>query len=186
MKQTSPAIAKFITILAIALIVVLAAQLVISFLPCFTLTPKATRLNPDPVPTNYSIMSYCWTDTEDMSAAFDKMIKKYDVNDYVITLVLTSLFTVLTLVTTSMETYYAATKYRTAGATAIRVLSYIFGLAWTGMSTYCFLTNGIFQYAGPSGALIKTLSLVLGIAGGVLLIARLVLAVLPKKAKAAA
>lgn len=167
-------------VLAVLLVVVLLAQVAMMFLPGLTVTPKKSKVNPDPQPTDYSFMEYCWTATEDVSEGLEQIIKKYNVNDYVISLVLSMFFAVLTVVFTIMETVYSLTKYKTGGAITIRILSYVSGFAGAYFAVPCFFSNPIFKYTNDTGDMVQIVCQILAVAALAIVVVRMVLALLNK------
>ena len=149
--MTKSALKKVTLILSIALIVILLAQFAVMCLPYFELTPVATRKNPNPVPTKYSLQNYAWTDCEEMSKVFDNKksdvyIKDYDINDYAVDFALVDVFIIVAVIMLLMEIKHMLSKYKLIGSGAWSVLSHIFCLLSGGYTVYVFLTNGILQY----------------------------------------
>ncbi len=180
MKNAPAIMTKIVHVLAALLVVLLLAQVAMMFLPSLTVTPKESKVNPNPQPTDYTFMQYCWTDTEDVSEGLDLIIKKYNVNDYVIGLVLSMFFAALTVVFTIMETIYTITKYKTGGATTIRILSYVSGFAWAYFAVPCFFSNPIFKYTNDTGDMVQGVCQILAVAGLAVVAVRMVLALLAK------
>ena len=65
---------KIVHVLAVVLVVVLLAQVAMMFLPSLTVTPKKSKVNPNPQPTDFSFMDYWWTATEDVSDGLVQII----------------------------------------------------------------------------------------------------------------
>lgn len=131
---------KTVNLLSILIIVMLLVQLVCMFLPYFNLTPIADRVNKNPVPTDYSIQQYCWTDCATMNKIFNKMIDDYDSNDYAISLVLTFVLGVISLGVIALNLKNVLTGIP---GPVLRVLSHAFSILWVGIGLFCFLTNYI-------------------------------------------
>lgn len=162
-------------ILSIVIIVIVVAQMGIMCLPYWNLTPIANRLiNPNPVPTDYSIMQYCWTECREMNKIFEDSFKKnydadYDGNDYVIGLVLICVFGLLSLIFSIMKLVKSYSPLKSTGTT---FFCNAFSLAWIGFGLYNVFTNFILTLGVNPMA--YTLLMVSAIVSAVVVVARLV------------
>lgn len=137
---------KFNLALSILVIVLVVAQFVCMLLPYWNLTPAANRLlNPNPQPTDYSIMQYCWTDCREMNKIFENQFKKdydvdYDGNDYVIGLVLTCVFGLLAAIFSITKIAKSFSPLKSTGTT---FFCNAFSLAWIGYGVFNIFANFI-------------------------------------------
>ena len=173
---------KTINMLSIAIIVLILVQLVMMFVPNFTLTRAATKKNPDPQPESFSVMSLCFTDTEDMGKIFKNMVEDYDVNTNVVNHVLAFIFGALTLAFNIMRFINDASGFETASATLIRFLMHVGTFAWAYFGVSAFMESQVMQFGNP---IVITISYVMFAAASVLGAVRLVLTFIPKKKVAA-
>lgn len=167
---------KAVNIFSILVVVLILAQIVCTFLPYWNLTPLATRLDPNPQPTDFCIQQYCWSEARDMNKIFTEMFKenydgaKYDSNTYVIGLVLTFVFGMLSIAFSIIKLVKSFTK---ANSSLITVLCHGFSVAWA----YFALTNFFLNFILTLGVypIVHTLLIAFSIPGAVAVVIRLVL-----------
>ena len=173
---------KTINMLSIAIIVLILIQLIMMFVPTFTLTAAPTKKVPDPQPVDYSLMSLCFPNTEEMGKIFKTMVKDYDVNTNVVNHVLAFIFGVLTIAFNVMRFINDASGFETASATLIRFLMHVGTFAWAYFGVSAFMESQVMQFGS---AIIPTVSYIMFAAGAVVGAVRLVLTFVPKKKVAA-
>lgn len=173
-------------LLSIAVMVLALIQVVLMFLPYWTLTAAPTKKVPDPQPKDYSLQSLCWTDTEDMGKIFKATLaekdQEYVVNDNVVGLVLTFIAGCAIIVLGLMHISNVLSGFQTASATLIRVIGYILPFIWAYFGVDAFFNS---QVLGMGNQGIYMASVVLFFAGAAVALARLVFVFLPKKKVAA-
>ncbi len=182
MNNASSIITKIVHVLAALLAVLLIAQVALMFLPSLTLTPPESKVNPNPQPTDFTFMQFCWTDTEDITQCLQLLNKKVKVNDYVVDLVLSMVLAIATVIFTIMESIYTITNHKTGGAITIRILAYAAGFAWAYFSFIEFFDGRIFKYTNATGNMVQSICQIIAIVGLVIVGARMVLALLAKYA----
>ena len=185
MKNALATLKKPTNIMSFVAIVLILLEIAVMFLPCFTMAPKATRKDPNPPASDYSLMNYMWTDTEAMEAGFEKLMKRYRVNDNVTDFVLIVLFSILAVIFVLLDVKNSFEIFNTLGQSVIKFLSHIAVLLWAGMSLYTFLFSWILPF---SNTMVPTLGLIVSIAGVVAAAVRVIFDILPalRKNKAAA
>lgn len=146
MKNILQNLKKPNTILCIIALALFVVQIAGMFIPCFTITPVATRKDPNPAPKDYSLMDYCWFETEEMTKAFEKQIKGYYVNDYVTGLALVNFFGLVAVIFVIWELKNTFTNFNTPGAQAVKLFSNIFSVVWAAQSIWGFYTASIMAY----------------------------------------
>lgn len=167
---------NFNRVLSILVIVLVVAQFACMLMPYWNLTPIANRLlNPNPQPTDYSIMQYCWTDCREMNDIFEDMFKKeydakYNVNDYAVGLVLTCVFGLLAVIFSIMKIIKSFSPLKSAGTT---LLCNAFSLAWIGFALFNIFTNFILTLAAYP--MPYTLLMIASLIGTAVVLVRLVL-----------
>lgn len=167
---------NFNRVLSILVIVLVVAQFACMLMPYWNLTPIANKLlNPNPQPTDYSIVQYCWTDCREINKIFDEMFKneydaKYDGNDYALGLVLTCVFGLLTAI---FSIFKVAKSFSKLPSTATTFFSNAFGLAWISFGVYNIFTNFILTLA--TYPMTYTLLMVASLIGAAAFLARFVL-----------
>ena len=178
---------NLLCLVAVALILV---QIMFMFLPCFSMSPKPTRRNPNPPVTNYSLMNYCWTDSEAMESGLSERIPNYiknnrtQINKHVTNFVLICVLSLLAIIFTLIDFKNAYETFKTLGQTVIKILSHICCLSLGGLGVYTYATSEILRKAGSSS--VQTLCLVACIAIALASIARVVLDLAPSFKKAEA
>lgn len=181
---------KPVNLLCLVAIVLILVQIAFMFLPCFTMSPKPTRRNPNPPVTNYSLMNYCWTDSEAMESGLSEVIPNYirnnrtQINKHVTNFVLICVLSLLAFIFSLIDFKNAFETFKTLGQTVIKILSHICCLGVGGLGVYAYATSEVLRKAGSST--VQTLCLVACIAITLVSIARVVLEFTPsfKKAKA--
>lgn len=168
---------KTVNILSIAIIAVVLVQLIMLFIPTWTLTAAATKKVPDPQPVDYSVMSLCFTDTEDMGKMFKKIVEDYDVNTNCVGMVVTFIFGVLTIVLNCLRFVNDRSGFQTASATLIRFLMHVGTFVWAYYGITAFAES---QVIPLGAAMVPTVSNIAFVVGAVLGLARLVVAFAPK------
>lgn len=168
MKNSLVNLKKPVTILSVLAILLIIAQIAVMFIPCFNMTPVATRREPNPAAKDYSLFSYCWWECEEMTKILDKKIDNYNVNDYVMGMVLSNVLGLAALIFVVVELKHIFQNYKVGGAKAVKVLSNVFCLAWGAQSLYAYLTADIFAY-GVEGSPVQLIQI--GIAVAALLVA---------------
>lgn len=138
------------TILCIIALVLFVVQVVGMFIPCFTITPVATRKDPNPSPKDYSLMDYCWFECEEMTKSFKKQIDDYYVNDYVTGLALITFFGLVAVIFILWELKHTFTNFNAPSAQAVRLFSNIFSVIWAAQTLYGFYTASIMTYCNDS------------------------------------
>lgn len=151
---------KLIKIMSIALIVLLAAQVVMVFLPFFEdRTPEATAKVPDPVAGDYSMMDYAFFKTEEVSSFLKtdlKLGKKYEVNDFVMGIVFA-----FALGATALVANICSQK---------SIFTNIVSVMWAAMAPVAFLFDDVMAL-GNQG--IRWGCVVVSIVGGLIALVRL-------------
>lgn len=150
MKNILANLKKPVALLSVLAVLLIIMQIAVMFTPYFTLTPKPTRKVPDPTPTDYSLQNYCWTHCEEMSKIFDDMIDDYNINDYVMDLVLVNVFALISLIFLVFEIKHIFTNHKTAGTIAVKIFSNIACLFWGAQSVYTFLCADILAYGNTT------------------------------------
>ena len=173
---------KTINMLSIAIIVLILVQLIMMFVPTFSLTAAPTKKVPDPQPVDYSLMSLCFPNTEEMGKIFKTMVEDYDVNTNVVNHVLAFIFGALTIAFNVMRFINDASGFETASATFVRFLMHVGTFVWAYFGITAFVESQIMQFATP---VIPTVSYVAFAAAAVLGAVRLALTFAPKKKVAA-
>lgn len=168
---------KAVTTLSIAIIVLTLLQLVMMFVPTFTLTRAATKKNPDPQPEDFSIMSLCFAETEEMGKIFKKMVEDYDVNTNVEYHVLALAFGILAIAFNLIRISNDASGFQTAYATFMRFLTHVITFVWAYFGVNAFSMSQVMQF---SSSLVPTVCHVAFISASVLAVVRLVLLFVPK------
>lgn len=173
-------------LLSIVVMVLALIQVVLMFLPYWTLTAAPTKKVPDPQPQNYSMQSLCWSDTEDMGKIFEDILEakdeEYIVNDNTVGLVLTFVAGCAILILGAMNISNVLSGFHTASATLVRVIGYVLPFIWAYFGIDAFFKS---QVLGMGNQAIYMASLVLFFAGAVVGVARLVFVFLPQKKKVA-
>lgn len=173
-------------LLSIAVMVLVLLQVVLMFLPYWTLTAAPTKKVPDPQPQNYSLQSLCWTDTEDMGEIFEDTLaekdEEYVVNDNIVGLVLTFIAGCAVIVLGLLNIKNVLSGFHTASATLIRVIGYVLPFIWAYFGVDAFFNS---QVLGMGNQGIYMASVVLFFAGAAVALARLVFVFLPQKKKVA-
>lgn len=175
MKNILQNLKKPVTLLSVLAILLIIAQFAAMFIPCFNMTPAATRREPNPQPKDYSLFSYCWTDCEEMSKILKKEIDDYYINDYVTDMILANAFAVISLIFLIVELKHIFQNYKVGGAKAVKLLSNIFCIAWAAQSVYAFLTADIFSYC-VAGSPVQTIEIGISVAAAVVVLVRAVIA----------
>lgn len=170
---------NFNRVLSVLVIVLVVAQFACMLMPYWNLTPIANRLlNPNPQPTDYSIVQYCWTDCREMNDIFENTFKKdykgtpradYDGNEYAIGLVLTCVFGFLAVLFSIMKIVKSFSKLSSATTT---FFCSVFSLAWIGFGVFNVFTNFILTLA--TYPLPYTLLMITTLIGAALVLVRLV------------
>jgi len=173
---------KPINVLSIAIIVLLAVQIVLMFMPYFTFTPKPSKKVPDPQPQNYSLQDYCWMDTEEMEQYFEDLIEDYYVNDHAVSLVLTFVFAAVGIILNALNFKNSFNKYITFRAGMINVFTHVGSIFWVYIALTAYFTSGVLQFGNQA---LYTASLVVIFVTAVLVLARLVLQLVFDKKKSA-
>lgn len=168
---------KTANILSIAIIAVILVQLIMLFIPTWTLTAAPTKKAPDPQPVNYSIMSLCFTDTEDMGKIFKTIVNDYDVNTNCVGMVVTLIFGVLTIVLNVLRFVNDRSGFETASATLVRFLMHVGTFVW---AYYGITAFGESQVVPLGAAFLPIVSNIAFVVGIVLGLARLVVLFAPK------
>lgn len=132
------ALKKPVNLLGILLVVLMLVQVVLMFLPYFELNGEV-----------YSMQDFAWFKCEKINKQFNKLIDDYYINDYVMGIVLTFVFGVLGLLMTALEIRYAAEGYTTMGTITVKLLGYVFCVAWVLYGLPDFLGNSIHQFGNP-------------------------------------
>lgn len=177
---------KPVNLLSLVVILLVIVQIGLMFLPCFSMSAKPTRRNPNPPVTNYSLMNYVWTDSEAMEDGFSQHIKNYKINDHVTNFVLIIVFSILSLVFTLLDFKNAYEIFKTLGQTFIKIFSHSCCLILSVLAVVTYLAAPCLKIAAVTTAT-PTICLVTSILMLATTVARLVLAVAPSfKKKAAA
>jgi len=173
MKNILQSLKKPNTILCIIALALFVVQIVGMFIPCFTITPVPTRKDPNPSPKDYSLMDYCWIETEEMTKSFKKTIDDYYVNDYVTGLVLVNFFGLVAVIFILWELKHTFTNYNAPGAQAVKLFSNIFSVVWAAQSIFGFYTANIIAYCNDNSVWLMEM-----IVGGVLAVVLVIRAVI--------
>lgn len=171
MKNSLMNLKKPVTILSVLTILLIIAQIAVMFIPCFNMTPVATRREPNPVAQDYSLFSYCWWDCEEMNKVLDKKIDNYDVNDYAIGIVLSNALSLVSLIFLVVELKHILQNYKVGSAKTVKVLSNVFCIAWGVQSVYAYLTAGIFAY-GVEGSPVQMIQIYIAVAALLVVLVR--------------
>lgn len=175
MKNSLVNLKKPVTILSILAVLLIIAQIAVMFIPCFNMTPVATRREPNPQPKEYSLFSYCWSECEEMSKILDKKIDDYNINDYAMGIVLSNVFGLACLIFLVIEMKNTFQNYKVGGANAVKFLSNVFCIVWGVLSVHGFLTADIFAYC-VEGSPVRMIMIGLSAAGLLVAAVRAVIA----------
>lgn len=148
---------KPVNILSIVAVVLILLQIGLMFLPCFSMSAKPTRRNPNPPVTEYSLMNYVFTDSEAMEDGFSQKIKNYRINDHVTNFVLIILFSILAVIFTLIDFKNAFEVFKTLGQTVIKIFSHTCCLILSGLAVITYLTSEVLKYkigAAPTVCLV--------------------------------
>ena len=163
------------TVLSILAILLIIAQIAVMFIPCFNMTPVATRKNPNPQPKEYSLFSFCWSECEEMNKIIKKQVDDYQPNDFAMGIVLPNAFGLLTIIFMVIELKNLFQNYKVGGAKAVKILSNLCCLLWGGLSVYGFMTSPIFGFC-VEGSSVQMIQICIGAAGLVIALIRAAIA----------
>lgn len=143
---------KLIVILSIVLMVALAVQIVMVFMPFFEdRTPDKTAKVPNPIEDDYSMMDYAFFQTEETSNILAKELKgngKYYINDYVMGIVFA-----FALGATALVANAASTK---------SIFTNIVSALWAIAAPLAFLTDEVMALGNQTVLLVCIISSCLG------------------------
>ena len=137
-----------IRILGIAIILVLLAQIVLTFMPYFDFADMVKPDRKGNIPeSEFSLQEYCWMDTEDMGKNFFKtLIEEYDVNANAVPLVLAFVIGCVVIVLNAMNFGNSFNTYVTFRAGFVKVLAHLFSIFWAYLGIDAYLNVGVLQF----------------------------------------
>ena len=137
-----------IRILGIAIILVLLAQIIVTFMPYFDFADMVKPDRKGNIPeSEFSLQEYIWMDTEDMGKSFFKtLIEDYNVNDHAVPLVLEFVIGCVVIILNALNFSNSFHTYVTFRAGFIKVLTHLFSAFWAYLAIDAFLNVGVLQF----------------------------------------
>lgn len=159
-------------ILTVLICAVILVMIGCCFSPYYTISePYHFILNPNPMPDHYSLIDVMWTDTKVVTTYFTEQYSNFDINDYVINMVLSFIFGVGTVATC---VWHIANEMRRFPTLVSGIFTNICSFGWVAFSLMAYLNNAMLDLGVPKFMGIRTTIIILTIAGTVIVAARFV------------
>lgn len=159
-------------ILTVLMCAVILLMIACCFSPYFTISePYHFILNPNPMPDHYTLIDVMWTNTKVITTFFSNQYANFDINDYVINMVLSFIFGVATVGTC---VWHIANEMRKYPAMVSGVFTNICGFGWALFSLMAYLNNAMLDLGVPAFMGIRTAIIILSVVGTVVVVVRFV------------
>lgn len=164
---------KIVThILTVLMCVVILVMLACCFSPYYTISePYHFILNPNPMPDHYTLIDVMWTDTKVVTTYFTEQYANFDINNYVINMVLSFIFGIGTVATCI---WHLANEMRRYPCMVSGVFTNICSFGWVAFTLMGYLNNQMLDLGVEKFMPIRTTIIILTIVGAVVVAVRFV------------
>lgn len=163
-------------ILTVAMCVIVLAMLGCTFAPYFTISePYHFILNPNPTLDHYTLVDVMWSDVQVVTTYFADQYANFDINVYVINMVLSFIFGILTVVTC---VWNLANEMRRFPSMVSGVFTHICSILWAVFTLLGYTNNDMLDLGVPAFMGIRNVIIIVSVVGAVMAAIRLVVWVL--------
>lgn len=160
-------------ILSVLLCVLVLAMFGLCCAPYYTISePYHYILNPNPMPSHYSLMDVMWMNTSVINTYFSDMYSNFEINNYVTNMVLSFIFGLGTIVT---SIWHAANEFRRYPSMASGIFVAICSVLWAVFSLLAYPMNVMLDMGVEKFMVIRPFIIIISIVGAVLALIRFVL-----------
>lgn len=162
----------FTHILTVLMCVSVLVMLGCCFAPYYTISePYHFILNPNPTLDHYSLIDVMWTDTKVVTTYFTEQYPSFDINYYVINMVLSFIFGVFSVVTC---VWHLSNEMRRFPTMVSGIFTNICGFLWAIFTFMGYANNEMLDLGVPAFMGIRTVILIVSAVGAVVIALRFV------------
>lgn len=160
-------------ILSVLLCVLVLAMFGCCCSPYYTISePYHYVLNPNPMPSHYTLMDVMWMDTKVVTTYFTDMYSNFNINDYVTNMVLSFIFGAATVITTI---WHSINEMRRFPSMTSGIFVAICSILWGVFSLLAYPMNVMLDMGVEKFMGIRPVIIIISIVGAVLALVRFVI-----------
>ena len=153
---TGKMLTQILSVLLCAAVLIMLGATIIC--PYYTISePYHFILNPNPTPDHYTLTDTMWLNTKIITTEFENRFSNFDINDYIISMVLSFVFGLGTIVS---AIFFAKDEFLKYPSMTSAIFCHITGILCGVFGILGYLNNAMLDYGVPAFMYVRTVILI--------------------------